>query len=101
MIAAIYARMVTTESVVRREEQVEPGEGRPDCRQVRRSFGIRGVVVDAHEGALGLSQVNEHKAQEAVGTGLRLRLARGIHGGHRVARPRPPVRRAVVTGRTP
>ena len=73
-------------SVLRREEPVELGDGRPNRRQVRCAFGLRGVFVDAHEGALGLSQVREHEPQETVCAGLRLRLARGIHGCHRVAR---------------
>ncbi len=59
------------------------------ARSAARSGSSGGGVVDGHEGALGPSQVNEHEPQEAVGTGLRLRLARGIHGGHKIARARP------------
>jgi hypothetical protein len=70
MIAAVDARTSTAESVLRREDQVEPDDGRANRRQVRRPFGILGVFDDRRQDALGLSQVGEHAPQDVVGVGF-------------------------------
>lgn len=81
MTAAVYARASTAESVLRHEDQVEPDDGCPDCRQVRRLFEIRRGVFDAPlQDALGLSKVGQRHLQDAVGVGFRHRQALWLHG---------------------
>jgi hypothetical protein len=100
MVAASYARKSTAESVLRREDQVELGDGRADRGQVCQSFGIRGGVFDdRRHAALGLLKVGQHEPQDAIGAGFGHRLALAGHGeGTARTMPRRPTRGGKTDG---
>ena len=93
MIAAIYARKWSADAgagalrgdlVLRHEDQVEPDDGRPDCRQVRRLFEIRRGIFDGpRQDALGLSKVRQRHLQDAPGVGFHHRQGLLLHGRER------------------
>jgi hypothetical protein len=83
MAAGSASRSAARTSVLRREEQVELGDGRADHHQGRGLLGIGirgGVFEERRQDALSLLKIGQYDLQDAVGAGLRDRVVRGIHG---------------------